>query len=42
MIHSLRLATEALEKGEVVCIFPEGQMTRIGQMLRFAGDLSAL
>src|SRR6266851_147117 len=35
MIHALRLATEALEKGEVVCIFPEGQMTRIGQMLPF-------
>jgi len=35
MIHSLRLATEALQKGEVVCIFPEGQMTRIGQLLPF-------
>ena len=35
MIHSLRLATDALEKGEVVCIFPEGQMTRIGQLLPF-------
>jgi acyl-[acyl-carrier-protein]-phospholipid O-acyltransferase/long-chain-fatty-acid--[acyl-carrier-protein] ligase len=28
-------ATQALENGEVVCIFPEGQMTRIGQMLPF-------
>ena len=35
MIHSLRTATEALKNGEVVCIFPEGQMTRIGQMLPF-------
>jgi acyl-[acyl-carrier-protein]-phospholipid O-acyltransferase/long-chain-fatty-acid--[acyl-carrier-protein] ligase len=35
MIHSLRMATEALENGELVCIFPEGQMTRIGQMLPF-------
>ncbi|HUC53530.1 MAG TPA: acyl-[ACP]--phospholipid O-acyltransferase [Candidatus Cybelea sp.] len=35
MIHSLRLATEALKNGEVVCIFPEGQMTRIGQLLPF-------
>jgi acyl-[acyl-carrier-protein]-phospholipid O-acyltransferase/long-chain-fatty-acid--[acyl-carrier-protein] ligase len=35
MIHSLRLATDALKNGEVVCIFPEGQMTRIGQMLPF-------
>ncbi len=35
MIHSLRLATDALKNGELVCIFPEGQMTRIGQMLPF-------
>jgi acyl-[acyl-carrier-protein]-phospholipid O-acyltransferase/long-chain-fatty-acid--[acyl-carrier-protein] ligase len=35
LIHSLRLATEALKNGEIVCIFPEGQMTRIGQMLPF-------
>jgi acyl-[acyl-carrier-protein]-phospholipid O-acyltransferase / long-chain-fatty-acid--[acyl-carrier-protein] ligase len=35
MIHSLREATQALQDGELVCIFPEGQMTRIGQMLPF-------
>ncbi len=35
MIHSLREATQALRDGELVCIFPEGQMTRIGQMLPF-------
>ena len=35
MIHSLRAATQALENGELLCIFPEGQMTRIGQMLPF-------
>jgi acyl-[acyl-carrier-protein]-phospholipid O-acyltransferase/long-chain-fatty-acid--[acyl-carrier-protein] ligase len=35
MIQSLRTATQALQNGEVVCIFPEGQMTRIGQMLPF-------
>jgi acyl-[acyl-carrier-protein]-phospholipid O-acyltransferase/long-chain-fatty-acid--[acyl-carrier-protein] ligase len=35
MIHSLRRATQALEDGELVCIFPEGQMTRIGQMMPF-------
>jgi acyl-[acyl-carrier-protein]-phospholipid O-acyltransferase / long-chain-fatty-acid--[acyl-carrier-protein] ligase len=35
MIHSLREASETLRHGELVCIFPEGQMTRIGQMLPF-------
>jgi acyl-[acyl-carrier-protein]-phospholipid O-acyltransferase / long-chain-fatty-acid--[acyl-carrier-protein] ligase len=35
MIHSLREATQALQSGALVCIFPEGQMTRIGQMLPF-------
>jgi acyl-[acyl-carrier-protein]-phospholipid O-acyltransferase / long-chain-fatty-acid--[acyl-carrier-protein] ligase len=35
MIHSLRTATQALKNGEIVCIFPEGEMTRIGQMLTF-------
>ena len=35
MLQSLRQATEALKNGEVVCIFPEGQMTRIGQMMPF-------
>src|SRR5712672_2049763 len=35
MIHALREATKALQNGELVCIFPEGQMTRIGQMMPF-------
>ena len=35
MIHSLRTASEALRNGELVCIFPEGEITRIGQMLPF-------
>src|ERR1041385_2238948 len=35
LIHSLREATKAIEAGEIVGIFPEGQMTRIGQMLPF-------
>ena len=35
MIRSLRAATEAIQSGEVLCIFAEGQMTRIGQMLPF-------
>jgi len=35
LIQSLRVATEAIKAGEVVCIFAEGQITRIGQMLPF-------
>ena len=35
LIHSLRAASEALRQGELVCIFPEGEITRIGQMLPF-------
>ena len=35
MIHSLREASNAIRSGEVVCIFAEGQVTRIGQMLPF-------
>ncbi len=35
MLHSLREATNAIRGGELVCIFAEGQITRIGQMLPF-------
>jgi acyl-[acyl-carrier-protein]-phospholipid O-acyltransferase / long-chain-fatty-acid--[acyl-carrier-protein] ligase len=35
MLHSLREATNAIRAGEVVCIFAEGQITRIGQLLPF-------
>jgi acyl-[acyl-carrier-protein]-phospholipid O-acyltransferase/long-chain-fatty-acid--[acyl-carrier-protein] ligase len=35
LVHSLRVASDAIAAGEVVCIFPEGQLTRIGQMLPF-------
>ena len=35
MIRSLRTASDAIRNGEVVCIFAEGQMTRIGQLLPF-------
>ena len=35
MIRSLREASEAIRNGEVVCIFAEGQITRIGQLLPF-------
>jgi acyl-[acyl-carrier-protein]-phospholipid O-acyltransferase / long-chain-fatty-acid--[acyl-carrier-protein] ligase len=42
LIHSLRAATEALKNGELLCIFPEGQMTRIGQMLPFRRGLERI
>jgi acyl-[acyl-carrier-protein]-phospholipid O-acyltransferase / long-chain-fatty-acid--[acyl-carrier-protein] ligase len=35
LIQSLRTASEALQKGEVVCIFAEGGITRTGFMLPF-------
>src|SRR6202011_3080872 len=35
IVHSLRAASEALGKGEVVCIFAEGGITRTGFMLPF-------
>jgi acyl-[acyl-carrier-protein]-phospholipid O-acyltransferase/long-chain-fatty-acid--[acyl-carrier-protein] ligase len=35
LLHSLQAATEAIKNGEIVCIFAEGQITRIGQLLPF-------
>jgi len=35
MIKSLQAASDALKNGEIVCIFAEGQITRIGQMMPF-------
>ncbi|HEX7653472.1 MAG TPA: MFS transporter, partial [Verrucomicrobiae bacterium] len=35
LLQSLQAATEAIRSGEVVCIFAEGQITRIGQLLPF-------
>ena len=35
LIHSLQAASDAIRNGEVVCIFAEGQITRIGQLLPF-------
>jgi acyl-[acyl-carrier-protein]-phospholipid O-acyltransferase/long-chain-fatty-acid--[acyl-carrier-protein] ligase len=35
MLKSLRDAADAIKGGEIVCIFAEGQITRIGQMLPF-------
>ena len=35
LIHSLQAASDAIRNGEVACIFAEGQITRIGQLLPF-------
>lgn len=35
MLQALQTASEAIRNGEVVCIFAEGQITRIGQLLPF-------
>ncbi len=35
MVAALREASDAIKRGEVVCIFAEGQITRIGQLLPF-------
>ena len=35
MIQSLRVASEAIKNGEIIVIFAEGQITRIGQLLPF-------
>jgi acyl-[acyl-carrier-protein]-phospholipid O-acyltransferase/long-chain-fatty-acid--[acyl-carrier-protein] ligase len=42
LIRSLRSASEAIQAGEVVCIFAEGQMTRTGQLLPFARGLERI
>lgn len=35
MIRALKTATDALNNGELVCIFPEGAITRTGQLQAF-------
>ena len=42
MIRSLQEATDAINHGEVVCIFAEGQITRIGQLLPFRRGLTRI
>jgi len=41
MIHALRTATQALKDGDSCASFPEGQITRIGQMLPSGAGWSA-
>ena len=42
MLQALSTASEAIRNGEVVCIFAEGQITRIGQMLPFRRGLERI
>ena len=42
MIQSLRAAGDAIRAGEMVCIFAEGQITRIGQLLPFRRGLQRI
>jgi acyl-[acyl-carrier-protein]-phospholipid O-acyltransferase/long-chain-fatty-acid--[acyl-carrier-protein] ligase len=42
MIRSLREASEAIRAGRVVCIFAEGQITRIGHLLPFRRGLERI
>lgn len=42
MIHSLREASDAIRNNEIVCIFAEGQITRIGQLLPFRRGLERI
>jgi acyl-[acyl-carrier-protein]-phospholipid O-acyltransferase/long-chain-fatty-acid--[acyl-carrier-protein] ligase len=42
LIRSLQTASNALEAGEVVCIFAEGQITRTGQLLPFRRGLERI
>ena len=35
LINSLKTATEAIQQGDLVCIFAEGQISRTGQLLPF-------
>jgi acyl-[acyl-carrier-protein]-phospholipid O-acyltransferase / long-chain-fatty-acid--[acyl-carrier-protein] ligase len=42
MLHSLKVASEALRNDEIVCIFAEGQITRTGQLLPFRRGLERI
>jgi acyl-[acyl-carrier-protein]-phospholipid O-acyltransferase/long-chain-fatty-acid--[acyl-carrier-protein] ligase len=42
ILRALRAAGDALDRGEVVCIFPEGQITRTGSLLQFRRGLERI
>ncbi len=42
IVQSIETAREAVRQGDVVCIFPEGALTRSGQMLEFKPGASSI
>jgi acyl-[acyl-carrier-protein]-phospholipid O-acyltransferase/long-chain-fatty-acid--[acyl-carrier-protein] ligase len=42
MLGALRAASEAVNKGELVCVFAEGQISRTGEMLPFRRGFSRI
>jgi len=42
ILHALRQAGQRLDQGELVCIFPEGQITRTGNLLPFRSGFTRI
>ena len=42
ILHALREAGRSLDNGELVCIFPEGQITRTGNLLPFRAGFTRI
>jgi len=42
ILHALRQAGQSLDRGELVCIFPEGQITRTGNLLPFRSGFTRI
>jgi acyl-[acyl-carrier-protein]-phospholipid O-acyltransferase/long-chain-fatty-acid--[acyl-carrier-protein] ligase len=42
MIASMKLIADALDRGEVICFFPEGKLTRTGNMATFSRGLEKI